>query len=322
LAESIIPHALALAKLNNAEIIPLLVLEENASGDGVDPMEWHLRKTEAQTYIDTICTKLQEIGIDSQGLLLTGSPHRRIFEQVEALNIDLVLISSHGQSGRVERPLGAIAHGVLEGAGTSVMLVPAQEQPADADPFAPRHYNAILIPLDGSRRAECVLPIADWLAREQSTKLVLAHVVQRPGVLSWAMLAEETRILAEQFVEHTWSVAESYLAQVHVRQNIETISIVAQADNTAIELDHIAEQNQVDLVLVSAHGVAANPLRSFGDTVNSILAYSHQPVLIYQDRPAAAHTVEREAAPDRERIERQNGHSTLPGTAGTQHAYF
>jgi hypothetical protein len=167
-----------------------------------------------------------------------------------------------------------------------------------------------------------VLPIADWLAREQSTKLVLTHVVQRPGVLSWAMLAEETRILAEQFVEHTWLVAESYLAQVHVRQNIEMISIVAQADNAAIELDHIAGQNQVDLVLVSAHGVAANPLRSFGDTVNSILVYSHQPVLIYQDRPAAAHTVEREAAPDRERIERQNGHSTLAATAGTHYAYL
>jgi nucleotide-binding universal stress UspA family protein len=321
LAECTIPHALALAKLNNAEIVPLFVLEENASGDGVDPMEWHLRKTEAQTYINTICTKLQEIGIDAHCLLLTGSPYPRILEQVEKLNIDLVLISSHGRSGRVERPLGAIAHKVLEGAGTSVMLVPAQEQPGDADLFAVKYYNAILIPLDGSRRAECVLPIAEWLAREQSTKLVLAHVVQRPGVLGWAMLADETRKLAEQFVEHTWSVAESYLAQIHERQNSDTISIIAQADNTSIELDHIAEQNQVDLVLLSAHGVAANPMRSFGDTVNSVLTYCHQPVLIYQDRPAA-HTIEPEAAPIRERIKRQNGYSSLPGTAGTQQAYL
>src|SRR5688572_285729 len=102
LAECTIPHALALAKLNNAEIVPLFVLEENASGDGVDPMEWHMRKTEAQTYINTICTKLQEIGIDAHCLLLTGSPYPRILEQVEKLNIDLVLISSHGRSGRVE----------------------------------------------------------------------------------------------------------------------------------------------------------------------------------------------------------------------------
>jgi nucleotide-binding universal stress UspA family protein len=321
LAECVISHAMALAKLNNAEIVPLLVLEENASEDGVDPMEWHLRKTAAQSYIDSVCTKLQEIGIDSHCLLLTGSPYQRILEQVEKLSIDLVLISSHGQSGRVQRPLGAIAHKVLEGVGTSVMLIPAQEQPGDTELFTPRHYNAILIPLDGSRRAECVLPIADWLAREQSTKLVLAHVVQRPGVLGWAMLADDTRKLAEEFVEHTWSVAKSYLAQIHDRRNIDTISILSQADNTAIELDHIAKQNQVDLVLVSAHGVAANPMRSFGDTVNGIVIYCHQPVLIYQDRPAA-HTIEPEAAPIRERIERQNGHSSLPGTAGTQQAYL
>ncbi len=268
LAECTIPHALALAKLQNAEIIPLLVLEENASKDGIDPMEWHLRKTEAQAYIDTICAKLQETDKDCHSLLLTGSPYQRIPEQVEKLNIDLVLISSHGQSRRVERPLGEIARKVLEGAGTSVMLVPAQEQPEDAELFELKHYNAILIPLDGSLRAECVLPIADWLAREQSTQLVFAHVVQRPGVLGWAMLADDTRKLAEHFIEHTWSMAQSYLDQLSERQNSDTVCIIAQADNVAIELDHIAEQNQVDLILVSAHGVAANPMRSYGDTVN------------------------------------------------------
>ncbi len=309
LSECTIPHALALAKLTHAEVIPLLVLDGSESGDGVDPMEWHLRKTEAQTYIETICTKLQEIGIESHCLLLIGSPYQRIFEQVEKLKIDLVLISSHGQSGRVDRPFGAIAHKVVEGAGTSVMVVPAQEQPGDVDMFAPKHYNAILVPLDGSRRAECVLPIADWLTRDQITKLVLAHVVQRPGVLGWAMLADDTRKLTEHFIEHIWSVAERYLEQIHERQSSDTISILVQADNTAIELEHIAEQNQVDLILVSAHGVAANPMRPFGDTVNSILNYCNQPVLIYQDRPPA-HTIEPEAAPIHERLERQNGPSS------------
>ena len=320
LAECTISHALALAKLNNAEVIPLLVLEENTSADGVDPMEWHLRRTAAQTYIDTICTRLQETGIDSHCLLLTGSPYQRILEQVEKLNIDLVVISSHGQSGRVKRPFGAIAHKVLEGAGTSVMLVPAQERAGDATPIAPQHYNAILIPLDGSRRAECILPIADWLAREQKTKLVLAHVIQRPGVLGWAMLGDDTRKLAKQFVEHTWSVAKSYLEQINERQNSDTITILAQADNTAIALEQIAEQNHVDLMLVSAHGVADNPMRLFGDTVNGILTYCHQPVLIYQDRPVL-HTIEPETAPIRERMQRQNDHSPL-GPVGTHQAYL
>src|SRR5687767_6800562 len=99
LAECTIPHALAMARLDNAEIVPLLVLDGSVSGEGIDPMEWHLRKSEAQTYIDAICSKLQGIGINSNCLLLTGSPYQRILEQIEKLNIDLIVVSSHGQSG-------------------------------------------------------------------------------------------------------------------------------------------------------------------------------------------------------------------------------
>lgn len=320
LAESAISHALVMAKLNNAEVIALRVLGEKASKDSVDPLEWHLRKTAAQNYIDMICTKFQENGIESHGLLLTGSPYLRIFEQVEKLNIDLVIINSHGQSGQVEQPFGAIAYKVLEGAATSVMLIPAQALPENADLFAPSLYHTILIPLDGSLRAECVLPITDWLARAQTIKLVIAHVVQRPDILSWAMLADDTRTLAEQFMEHNWSIAQSYLAQIQERQNVDTVSILARAENVAIELAHIAEQNSVDLILVSAHGAAANPMRTFGDTVSGILNYCHQPMLIYQDRPVT-HTVEPVAIPVRERIERQNQHSAL-GSIHGQQAYL
>jgi hypothetical protein len=149
----------------------------------------------------------------------------------------------------------------------------------------------------------------------------MAHVVQRPGVLGWVMPADDTRKLAEQFIQHLLSVAEGYLDQIHQRQTGDTSFIVAQADNTAIELEHIAKQNQIDLLLVSAHGVAANPMRSYGDTVNGLLTYCHQPVLIYQDRPTV-HTMRAEAAPINERIERRQEHLSLSGAISTQQAYL
>jgi len=284
-------------------------------------MEWHLRKSEAQTYIDSVCSKLQEIGINSHGLLLTGPPYQRILEQVDKLNIDLVLVSSHGQSGRVDRPFGAIAHKVLGSAGTSVMLVPAQAQPLNVDIYASKSYQSILIPLDGSRRAECVLPIADRLAREQKTKLKIVHVTQRPDILSWALLADDTRNLTEQFVEHIGAVAQSYLDQIRDRQDNESVCILAQADNVAIELNHIAGEAEADLMLVSAHGAAANPIRAFGDTVSGILNYCRRPVLIYQDRPAV-YTTEPEAAPLREPVARQSDDSIPIGSVTTQQAYL
>lgn len=47
LAERTIPHALVLAvlaKVNNAEIIPLIVLDGSESGVGFDTMTCHLRR--------------------------------------------------------------------------------------------------------------------------------------------------------------------------------------------------------------------------------------------------------------------------------------
>ena len=171
------PPCVSVGEARQCRDLSRLLLDGSVSGEGVDPMEWHLRKSEAQTYIDAVSSKLQEIGINSHGLLLTGPPYQRILEQVEKLNIDLILVSSHGQSGRVDRPFGAIAHKILGSAGTSVMLVPAQAQSVDVELFVPKSYKTILIPLDGSRRAECVLPIADRLAREQKAKLAFVHVL-------------------------------------------------------------------------------------------------------------------------------------------------
>src|SRR4029079_10787529 len=122
--------------------------------------------------------------------------------------------------------------------------------------------------------------------REQKAKLAFVYVTQRPDILSWALLADDTRNLTEQFVEHIGAVAQNYLDQIRDRQDNESVGILAHADNVAIEVNHIAEQVEADLLLVSAHGAAANPMRAFGDTVSGILNYCYQPVLIYQDLSA------------------------------------
>ena len=81
------------------------------------------------------------------------------------------------------------------------------------------------------------------------------------------------------------SIAGQYLAQLQGQQDVPTTLALAEGDNVAIGLHHMAEQHQADLVLVSAHGAGANPLRRDGDTFSNLVAYCRQPVLVYQDRP-------------------------------------
>jgi nucleotide-binding universal stress UspA family protein len=310
LAEGAIPHALALAQLADAEIIVLHVIEESGAEPGVDPIEWHLRKAAVQTYLDALCAKVKAVGVRTQCLLLAGSPADRIVEQVDMLGIDLVLISSHGQSERTDWALGAVAYKVLEAVGTSVMLVRNPAAPDESRAFVPAHYRTLMVSLDGSRRAECILPIAERLMEQQHAGLVLAHIVQRPGLLGWAMLAEDERRLAEQLIEHTATVAQQYLGEIQARHGEHATVVLSQADNVATELNEIAMRHAVDLILVSAHGAAANPRRSFGDTVIGVLTYCRQPVLIYQDQPGQRASIP-EAAPLRGRHEEPDDRASL-----------
>lgn len=300
LAECVLPHALALAKPANSEVVLLHIIEEKSIEMGVDPLDWNLRKVAAQAYLDTICAGVQAAGVSTDCRLLAGEPAGRIVEQVEALGADLVIVSSHGQSGQTDWTLGAVARKVIEGIGTSVMLVRSHPMPETSPALVPAQYRTLMVSLDGSRRAECVLPIAERFRDDQHADLVLVHIVQRPYLLGWAMLPENERQVAEQMIEHAQEVAQNYLSELQTRQGERTSLVLSLADNVATELSEIAERHQVDLLLLSAHGAAANPNRAFGDTVNAILSHCRQPVLIYQDQPVQR-TGENESAPSRGR---------------------
>jgi nucleotide-binding universal stress UspA family protein len=281
----------------------LLHVAELRSGPRiVNPFDWQLRQAADETYLAQTCRQLRACGVSSEYLLDAGSPAERIIEQAKRLKADLVLMSSHEQSGRFDALPGAVAHRLMEHTGTSGMLVRGDAEQGGPCSLGPARYRSILVPLDGSQRAECVLPIANRLAVAQGAELVLAHVVRSPALLNWGLprVSHEDRALAEQLMHLNRSVADQYLAQLQANQEAHTTCAVAQGDNVAIELHHLAEQHEADLVLISAHGAGANPLRLFGDTLSSLLAYCRQPVLVYQDRPESQ-TSEPEAAPQRER---------------------
>ncbi|HWQ46468.1 MAG TPA: universal stress protein, partial [Longilinea sp.] len=55
--------------------------------------------------------------------------------------------------------------------------------------------------------------------------------------------------------------------------------------NTAAELHQIADQENIDLVTLSAHGYSGDHQWPYGSLVNNFIMYSHIPLLIVQDLP-------------------------------------
>ena len=288
LAECVLPHAISLARALNAQVVLLHVVSQAGQQNGqraVDPFEWQLRRAEAESYLQSLADCLQEAGVVATTRVLDGDAAEQILECAREIGAGLVIISSHGQSGLSGWNVSSVVQKVIMRAKTSLLLVRAF-QPAPAEMLGLR-YERLLVPLDSSVRAESVLPLSGVLARAFESQVLLVHVVQRPAMPRRTPLSPEDSELVERVVERNSEEAEQYLDAVHGQlpeDLVETRLLVAGSVSAA--LHEMAEQEGLDLVILSAHGYSGQVRWPYGSLVTSFITYGSSPLLIFQDATA------------------------------------
>jgi nucleotide-binding universal stress UspA family protein len=278
LAECVLPHAKAIAQAVGAQLLLLHVVEQ-VDGDRapqVDPLDWYLQKAEAQSYISQISRQWQQSDLSVSHALVEGPAAERVVAYAHAHDVDLIVLSNQSQSG--------VAQKVIWQVGKSVMLVRA-EWPAAATPDE-MHYGRILIPLDGSLRAESVLPLATRLAQHHQADLLLAHIVARPDMVNRHTPTPEDSALIQQITGRNLAAATDYLAQLQRRLPPETQTRLLVSDNVIASLHDLIEQEKVDLLILSAHGHSGGSQRPFGNVATNFITYGLVPLLIVQDMPS------------------------------------
>ena len=153
LAECVLPHALTVAQALDARLLLLHVVAQPDKQNGlraVDPLEWHIRRAEAETYLQSIRDRIQEAGVSADIQVVDGDAAEQILAVAQDLNIGLIVISSHGQSGLSGWNVSAVVQKVILRARTSLLLVRAFQQTATE--LASAQYQHLLVPLDSSVR--------------------------------------------------------------------------------------------------------------------------------------------------------------------------
>lgn len=279
LAECVLPHAKAIARSTGAHLLFLHVVEKEDGGRAhqVDPLNWYLRKVEAQSYMDQMSRQWQQSNLVITNVLLEGPAADRVVEYAHDNDVDLIVLSNQSQSG--------VAQKVIWQVGISIMLVRAEwpaENPLDNQPDE-MHYGRILLPLDGSLRAESVLPIATRLAQYHQAELLLAHVVARPEMVHRHSPNLEDSALIEQITQRNLAAAAHYLEQLQSRLPPGTQTRLLVSDNVIASLHDLVEQEKVDLVILSAHGHSGGSQRPYGNVATNFITYGLVPLLIMQD---------------------------------------
>jgi len=283
LAEGILPHVRAMAAVFDATVT-LLHVSGVPSQTAVDPLNWQLQKAEAEAYLRAQVDGLEKAGVPVNGRLLEGVVAERIVEYASQQQADLIILNSHGQGGLSEWNVSHIAQKVLQRGVTSIMLVRAtQARDALGEAIG---YRRVLVPLDGSRRAECVLPAARMLAEEEQAELLLAHVTTRPVIFNRFPATEEERAATGWLIEHNRSAAAGYfreLAAHRLAADVQTALPVG--DSVTQALHQLVAEEAVDLVLLSAHGRTAERQWAYGSVAGNFIANGSVPLLIVQDLP-------------------------------------
>ncbi len=288
LAEACLAHARFVADAFGARITLLHVL---ASPEGDQPpshpnaLDWELTRREAEQYLAAIEAQLVAQGV-AEGRLATevtqGRPAERIVTLAWELDADLTVLSSHGEGGLGSWNLGSTTQQVLSLAPGSVLVAPPGLDDIHCVPA-----KRVLVAVDGSLRAQSVLPEVARLARFHGAELLLVHVVAEPKPTA-VLSSEEDLELARLLATRLQAGAERYLSTLRERllgdvAHVEMF-VLRETDERRALLE-VARVRQADLLVLAAHGATCDAERPFGSFTAYALAHSRLPVLVLQDLP-------------------------------------
>jgi len=287
LAECVLPHVVAMARPFGATVDLLTVCEptpSNLKSGPVNVVDWSLRTAEADAYLDKVRERLRDVGLKATARRVEGKPAEQILASARRNGHDLIVLSSHGRSGLSGWNISSVVQKVVIRARRSVMLVRAY-QPG-REQLDGLSYTRILCPQDCSLRAEHALPAASALARAHNAELVLAHAVVRPEMPRCRPLDDAEREARTAVVELNRKQAEHGLGRLQSELQAEGVQArtrIVVGDSQVEAIHDVIDQEQVDLVAMTAHGQTGSSRWPYGTLALHLIVFGTAPLLIDQD---------------------------------------
>jgi nucleotide-binding universal stress UspA family protein len=154
-----LPYAAALAT-PGTEIVLLTVVPSATDADV------------ARAGLETAAQRLRMAGQTVRTEVATGDPARRIVDMAANLGAEMIVMASHGRGALGRLIYGSVADQVGHESPVPVMIVRARQLEPGAVGI-----TRLVVPLDGSSRAEAALPVATAISRRLGTPISLIRVV-------------------------------------------------------------------------------------------------------------------------------------------------
>lgn len=253
-AELAIPWVRRFAGREHAQVVLLQVLPPKSERSA-----WPRERAEAREYLLRMERELNYHGIPTKILVRRGRAAQEIVDAAGDQGADLIVMSTRGGSPVKRWAIGGVTEQVMRLSRVPVFPVwSALPMPRQG------HVRRLVVPLDGSKRAEAVVWWAIRLAQFLKSKLVFLHV-RAPGGNVGSFQALQRRMNR---------ISESLCKQgIHAEFKL-------QSGDAAERILKFADRN--DLILTTTHGFGGVKRWVFGSVAEKLVHAGTAPVLIYK----------------------------------------
>jgi nucleotide-binding universal stress UspA family protein len=233
-------------------------------------------------YLAGVAKQVKEaVDIEVTPTLVKSFGAEALREQAIRDDADLVVMATHGRGGFSRFWLGSMADALIRTLPMPVLLVRPQEMALSlSDTFAPRH---ILIPLDGSVRAEGILEPAIELGELFAAEFTLLRVVE--PFMSPLEFANQG--LNDEFERRNLAYLEGIAAKFHDRSlHVKTRVVLNRP--AAIAILEQARTLNADLIALETHGRGGLGRLLLGSVADKVIRGAQIPVLVHRPLPQMA----------------------------------
>jgi nucleotide-binding universal stress UspA family protein len=286
LAENVLPYARVLAQALGLPIDLLSVVESldfartthGGHTRSVDSLVEAAMRAGEEYLQDVVAPSFTGIGVD-HCFVEQGNPGAIIIDRAARDKGTLIAMGTRGRSGIHRWLLGSVAEKVLRGTANPLLLVRGDEE-GKSDGAAT--LKSIIVPLDGSKRAESALPQAIDIAKKLNLAIVLTRAYQIPvyayGGADATYLPDLDALLTD-LKEETGAYLEAKVNELR-GNGIEKVSSIPLLGSGADEIIDLARKTPDNFIAMCTRGRSGVERWVLGSVTEKVVRHSGDPVLV------------------------------------------
>lgn len=284
-AQAILPYVMSVAKGFHSRVILFHVAETALDQEDPEQKTYADETIErirplAENYLAGVADEFRRQGVDVETRVVGGRAAAKILEYAEQENVDLIALSTHGRSGLARWVMGSRVDKILRACEQPVLLVRPRDESGGGEATA--RLSKIIVPLDGSKAAETVLPFAEELARALGLELILVQVIGVETTVQFGLTAPDSWQVAADILQRLDVVASGYLTGLAKQLKNKGLAVQWEVFRGAAgsRIVEFARETSDSLVAMSTHGRSGFRRWVMGSVTDDVVRHTGEPVLV------------------------------------------